>query len=172
LLRLHIVQDASCGNGNIELKCVRNAWLSGCDVVDCDTKSAIHFVSPGIWKVASNDASPASIHSAKALSRCAAIEAFVASRRDDHATVGVLSHPIATWVWATSAMTSSTSHWHSIPAISKSEFVSWPVGLDSDTIACWMSSGKVILHTIGGSGLLIPNHTLLAPIFDASQYLL
>jgi len=137
--------------------------LSGCDVDDHDTKSAIQFISPGIWKVASGDASPASIRSAKALSRCAAIGAFVANRHDDHATVGVLSHPIATWVWAISAMTSSTSHWHSISAISKSKFVSQPVGLDSDTIACWMSSGKVILHTIGGSGLLSQTILLWLP---------
>jgi len=159
----------SCGNGNIELKCVRNVRLSGYVGVDCDATSAMRFISPGMWNVAKGDASPASMRNARALNRCAAIGAFVANKCDDHATVGVLSHPIAMWVCATSAITSSTSHWHSIPAISKSEFESHPVGFDSDTTACWMSGGKVIRHTIGGSGFLIPNHTPPAPVLDASQ---
>jgi len=114
------------------LKCVRNVRLSGYVGVDRDATSAMRFISPGMWNVANGDASPASMRKARALNRCAAIGAFVANKRDDQATVGVLSHPIAMWVCATSAMTSSTSHWQSIPAISRSEFESHHVGFDSD----------------------------------------
>ncbi len=89
-----------------------------------------------MWNVANGDASSTRMRNARALNRCTAIGAFVANKCDDQTTVGVLLHPIAMWVCAMSAMTLSTSHWQSIPAISKSEFESHPVGFDSDTTAC------------------------------------
>jgi len=124
-------------------------------------QTAMQFISPGILKVASGDVSHASIHNANAFNRCAALGAFVANKHGDHATVGVLSHPIAMWVCATSAMTLSNSHWQCISAISQSEFVSHPVGFVSDITACRISGGNVICHTIGRSDLLIPNQKLL-----------
>jgi len=45
MCRLHTVQDASCSDGNIDLKLVRRVRLSGCEDVDREATNchAIHF---------------------------------------------------------------------------------------------------------------------------------
>ena len=97
-------------------------------VNDRDATSAILLSSPGIWYGASGDAWHTVVRMANALSKWAAIRALDACSFVVHPTVGVLSHPTAMWACVRSATCSSTSHWHNIPAISRSEFEIWPLG--------------------------------------------
>jgi len=62
------------------------------------------------------------------------------------------------------------SQWHSRPAISRSELVSVPVRLSSDTRQHCISGGNGIRQTIGGRNHAPPNQTPPAPCLDASQY--
>jgi len=102
--------------------------------------------------------------------RWAATVDLVESSQVAHATVGELSQPAATWACARSATCSRMSQWHNKPAISRSELVSVPVGLSSDTRRHCISGGKGSRQTIGGRYRVPPNHTPPAPCLDASQY--
>jgi len=161
--------DAPCGVGNRDAKWVRNFLSSGKGACERDARSAMRFVLPATWKAASGDAWQASMRNASARIRCAAVFALDASRREVHATVGVLSQPDATCACWRFAMFSRTIQCISSPAISRSEFVIVPVGLVWDTNCCCILWGNCIRHTIGGRFRSPPNHTPPAPSFEASQ---
>lgn len=89
-----------------------------------------------------------------------------------HATAGELSHPIADWMPAMDcipSLASSAPSCSTTPAISKSELVTVPPGLASDTRASVMSFGHCTRHTIGDKEDSAPNHTPPAPQPLASQ---
>ena len=86
------------------------------------------------------------------------------------ATVGVLSLNMPAEVYCSDlgAIHSSTNHWHSRPAISRSELVMKPVGFFSETRLAITYFGKMILQTVGLSGDVPLNHTPPAPNTHAS----
>jgi len=105
------IQDAFCGSGNRWWNSVRNPVESRKLVNECDTKSAMWFLSPSTWSVVRGKAWQAVICHAKMHNNCAALAAFVNSSLEAHATVGVLSHQHATCVWVSFEKFSRTNHW-------------------------------------------------------------
>jgi hypothetical protein len=60
-----------------------------------------------------------------------------------HATAGELSQPMAIWAPTIALLiaVSRTASWRRTPAISRSEFVIWPVGFVADTTDLVTSTG-------------------------------
>jgi len=95
LLGRNRFQKMPCGSGNVRAKWVRNVLSLGNVLRERDAMSAMRFVLPGKWNAVSGDAWHASMWRASTQIRCATVGAFVASSHVVHATVGVLSHPVA-----------------------------------------------------------------------------
>ena len=85
------------------------------------------------------------------------------------ATDGVLLHSVAEWQCLLLIRVSKTRWWSRTPAISKSELVRLPVGLETDTTAAVMSGGNCTRHTVGTTQCVLLNHTLPAPLPLALQ---
>ena len=85
------------------------------------------------------------------------------------ATDGVLSHSVAEWQCLVLMRVFKTRWWRRTPAISKSELVRLPVGLESYTTAAVMSGGDCTCHTVGTMQRVPPNYTPPAPLPLVSQ---
>ena len=147
-------------------------------------------VSPEAWRLLKNrDATSAMIFFTPAIDQVIRGDAWLICKRIARArtsraatmdldelillaqlTVGVLSHHAAAWESFSGARCSRTRYSPSNPAISKSELVISPVGLENDTTRSCISFGNSRRHTVGVRKLLPDIHTPPAPNFDASQY--
>jgi hypothetical protein len=85
-------------------------------------------------------------------------------------TVGVLSHHAAACANFIGATCSRTRKWARRPTISKSEFVTDPLGLAKEMTSAWMSRGNSSHHTTGANDHRPGSQALPAPSLEASQY--
>jgi hypothetical protein len=83
-------------------------------------------------------------------------------------TVGVLSHSVPSGVCLEFIRSNATPTARTSAASSKSEFVSRPWGVSTDTTSLAMSSGNCSLQTTGGVSSQRENHTPPAPSAAAS----
>ncbi len=83
-------------------------------------------------------------------------------------TVGVLLHRLPSGVCLALTCSSATPTARTSAANSKSEFVSWPLGISTKTTSRAMSSGNSSLHTTGGVSSQRGNQTPPAPSAAAS----
>jgi hypothetical protein len=84
-------------------------------------------------------------------------------------TVGVLSHRVPSGVCLEFIRFSATPTARTSAASSKSEFVSCPLGVSTDTTSLAISSGKAPHQTTGGVSSQSENHTPPAPSAAASR---
>ena len=124
--------------------------------------SVIAFCTPRICSGVSGDAPFIFILNANARTSCPATTELFDASLFTQLTVGWLSLNTAAWspllMLHTSSITSQSS---SMPAHSRSEFVSLPVGFLSEFISALMSAGHSIRNTVGMQ--LFASPTMMPP---------
>jgi hypothetical protein len=168
------VQEPCPGKGKRELKRVSKSSSdlqnqSATLPKDRDGISVIEFSFPGMWTGVTGQVPLSFIRSANARTSCAAITECREANRLTQLTVGSLSLNTATRRSRSSPHTSSiTRKRRRSPAISKSELVIVPRGLEYDTNDSFISLGHSQRKTVGGQGSASPNTTPPTPCPDAS----
>ncbi len=131
---------------------------------DLEGTSEMAFCFPSIWRAVMGHVFLAFNRSARAWTRCSAMRDRRDANRITQDTKGELSLNRATRFSKSGSQTSyMTSQSRSTPAISKSEFVIHPVGLDVERTFDVISNGHFQRNTVGRQGVRSPITTPPTP---------